>query len=87
MMFLGIYLHVVVGYSGNGHWPYIDRHPTHALDFTLGVIHAFRMPAFFVMAGFFGALLWTDADPPRSPPIAVSALLCPSHCSGRFYSR
>ncbi len=58
MMLLGIYLHVVVGYSGNGHWPYIDAHPTHALDFTLGLIHSFRMPAFYLMAGFFGALLW-----------------------------
>ncbi len=58
MMLLGIYLHVVVGFSGNGHWPYIDPHPTPALDFTLGITHSFRMPAFFVMAGFFGALLW-----------------------------
>jgi peptidoglycan/LPS O-acetylase OafA/YrhL len=63
MMLLGIYLHVVVGYSGDGHWPYIDRQPTHALNFTLGIIHAFRMPAFFVMAGFFGALLWTRRGP------------------------
>jgi fucose 4-O-acetylase-like acetyltransferase len=59
MMLLGIYLHVVVGYSGDGNWPYIDPHPTPVLNFSLGLIHAFRMPAFFVMAGFFGALLWT----------------------------
>jgi glucan biosynthesis protein C len=58
MMLLGIYLHVVVGYWGDGHWPYIDPHPTGALNWSLGVIHAFRMPAFFAMAGFFGALLW-----------------------------
>jgi glucan biosynthesis protein C len=58
MMLLGIYLHVVVGYSGDGHWPYIDAHPTSVLNWSLGVIHAFRMPAFFAMAGFFGALLW-----------------------------
>jgi glucans biosynthesis protein C len=63
MMLLGIYLHVVVGYSGDGHWPYIDAHPTHALNWSLGVIHAFRMPAFFAMAGFFGALLWTRRGP------------------------
>ncbi len=58
MMLLGIYLHVVVGYSGNGRWPYIDPHPTPVLDWSLGLIHAFRMPAFFAMPGFFGALLW-----------------------------
>ena len=63
MMLLGIYLHVVVGYSGNGHWPYIDPHPTPVLDWSLGVIHAFRMPAFFAMAGFFGALLWNRRGP------------------------
>lgn len=58
MMLLGIYLHVVVGYSGDGSWPYVDAHPTHVLSWSLGVIHSFRMPAFFAMAGFFGALLW-----------------------------
>ncbi len=63
MMLLGIYLHVVVGYSGDGHWPYIDPHPTPVLNFTLGIIHAFRMPAFYVMAGFFGALLWNGRGP------------------------
>ncbi len=63
MMLLGIYLHVVVGYSGDGHWPYIDPHPTSVLNFTLGIIHSFRMPAFFAMAGFFGALLWNTRGP------------------------
>jgi len=57
MMLLGIYLHVVVGYTGDGRWPYIDPHPAHGINITLGVIHSFRMPAFYVMAGFFGALL------------------------------
>jgi hypothetical protein len=77
MMLLGIYLHVVVGYSGNGHWPYIDRQPTHALDFTLGIIHAFRMPAFFVMAGFFGALLWTRRGPVSFASNRVKRIVLP----------
>jgi peptidoglycan/LPS O-acetylase OafA/YrhL len=58
MMLLGIYLHVVVGYTGDGRWPYVDPHPAHGINITLGVIHSFRMPVFYVMAGFFGALLW-----------------------------
>src|ERR1017187_8110446 len=58
MMLRGIYLHVVVGYTGDGRWPYIDPHPAHGINITLGVIHSFRMPVFYVMAGFFGALLW-----------------------------
>jgi peptidoglycan/LPS O-acetylase OafA/YrhL len=63
MMLMGIYLHVVVGYSGDGHWPYIDAHPTAVLNWSLGLIHSFRMPAFFAMAGFFGALLWERRGP------------------------
>jgi fucose 4-O-acetylase-like acetyltransferase len=58
MMLLGIWLHTVVGYSREGSWPYKDAHPTAVYDWTLGMIHTFRMPIFFVMAGFFGALLW-----------------------------
>jgi glucan biosynthesis protein C len=58
MMLLGIWLHSVVGYSRQGGWPYKDAHPTAVYDWTLGLIHTFRMPIFFLMAGFFGALLW-----------------------------
>jgi peptidoglycan/LPS O-acetylase OafA/YrhL len=57
MMLLGIYLHAVVGYSREGGWPYKDAHPTSIYDWSLGYIHAFRMPLFYVMAGFFAALL------------------------------
>jgi glucans biosynthesis protein C len=59
MMLLGVFLHTVVGYSRDGGWPYKDPNPTATFDWTLGVIHAFRMPLFMAMAGFFGALLWT----------------------------
>lgn len=58
MMLLGIWLHTVVGFSRNGGWPYKDAHPTAAFDWTLGLIHTFRMPLFMAVAGFFGALLW-----------------------------
>jgi glucan biosynthesis protein C len=58
MMLLGIWLHTVVGYSRDGGWPYKDPHPTAAFDWTLGLIHTFRMPLFMAVAGFFGALLW-----------------------------
>ncbi len=58
MMLLGIWLHTVVGYSRDGGWPYKDAHPTAVYDWTLALIHTFRMPVFILMAGFFGALLW-----------------------------
>ena len=57
MMFLGIYLHATVAYSPVGGWPYKPAQLTTTLDFTVGLIHVFRMPVFYVMAGFFAALL------------------------------
>ena len=57
MMFLGIYLHAVVAYSPIGGWPYKQLQLTTALDWSTGLTHVFRMPIFYVMAGFFTALL------------------------------
>src|SRR5882672_2247167 len=57
MMFLGIYLHATVAYSPVGGWPYKPAQLTTALDSSVGLIHVFRMPVFYVMAGFFAALL------------------------------
>jgi glucans biosynthesis protein C len=57
MMFLGIYLHAVVAYSPNGGWPFKPPQLTTTLDLSMIVIHIFRMPVFYVMAGFFAALL------------------------------
>jgi hypothetical protein len=56
-MFLGIYLHAVVAYSPSGGWPYKPAQLTTTLDWSVGLIHVFRMPVFYVMAGFFAALL------------------------------
>ena len=61
MMLLGLFLHALVSYMHvpviEGIWPFRDasRHAmwTHLLFF----IHIFRMPVFYVMAGFFAMLL------------------------------
>jgi hypothetical protein len=58
MMLLGIYLHAVVAYAPIGGWPYKQLELTNALNFTVILIHVFRMPLFYVMAGFFAALLY-----------------------------
>lgn len=63
MMLLGVWLHTVVGYSREGGWPYKDPQPTALFDWTLALIHVFRMPLFMAMAGFFGALLWARRGP------------------------
>jgi fucose 4-O-acetylase-like acetyltransferase len=58
MMLLGIYLHSVVAYATVGGWPYKQPEQTWALNSTLALIHVFRMPVFYAMAGFFSALLY-----------------------------
>jgi glucan biosynthesis protein C len=58
MMLLGIYLHAVVAYAPIGGWPYKQPELTGELNFTVALIHVFRMPVFYVMAGFFAALLY-----------------------------
>jgi uncharacterized membrane protein YcfT len=58
MMLLGIYLHAGVAYSEYGSWPWKDGTTTGLFDVSLGLIHVFRMPVFYVLAGFFAALLY-----------------------------
>ena len=60
MMLLGVLLHVACSYqlgTADAGWPYRD--PQQSLGATVLVlgVHLFRMPLFFVLAGFFGALL------------------------------
>jgi peptidoglycan/LPS O-acetylase OafA/YrhL len=57
MMLLGIYLHATVAYSRYGNWPWKDGSTTGIFDVSLGLIHVFRMPVFYLIAGFFASLL------------------------------
>lgn len=57
MMLLGIYLHVVVAYAPIGGWPFKQAELTSSLNITVLFIHIFRMPLFYMLAGFFAALL------------------------------
>ena len=60
MMLLGVVLHVATSFvasPADGVWPLRDPHPTDLAGFVVLAIHAFRMPAFFVLSGFFGALV------------------------------
>lgn len=58
MMWLGIVLHVaVIHMAGPSPLPWKDNQTTPAADLLLAFIHAFRMPVFFILAGFFVALL------------------------------
>lgn len=58
MMWLGIVLHVaVIHMAGTQLLPWRDTQTTPAADLLVAFIHAFRMPVFFILAGFFVAML------------------------------
>lgn len=58
MMWLGIVLHVAVIYTARPSLlPWHDTHTSRVADLLLAFIHAFRMPVFFMLSGFFVALL------------------------------
>jgi len=60
IMLLGVVLHVALSYldaPADGAWPLRDPHPTGIAAPLVLAIHAFRMPAFFVLSGLLGALV------------------------------
>ena len=60
MMLLGVLLHIVCGYAViDGVWWFKDSATSRAADIFILFLHVFRLPVFFVMAGFLGALLYT----------------------------
>ena len=80
MMSLGLVLHAACNYMvspSEGSWPYRDRHGSFLFDLLVLVIHQFRMPTFFVMAGFFGALLYQRRGPARMAANRARRVLLP----------
>lgn len=64
MMWLGIVLHVaVIHMHGPALLPWRDNQTTPTADLLVAFIHAFRMPVFFILAGFFVALLTAQRGP------------------------
>jgi Acyltransferase family len=61
MMLLGLVLHSAVSYPDRplgAAWPSHDPHTSSWCDLVVFMIHLFRMPVCFVVAGCFGALLY-----------------------------
>lgn len=58
-MFAGVLFHAALAYSPLAHpfVPTADRAQSMALDTVIWFLHLFRMPLFFVVAGFFAAML------------------------------
>ena len=59
MMLLGVVIHTALVYHEPQVWVYEDPNRTAFAGILVLGIHIFRMPVFFVMAGFFGAMLFT----------------------------
>ena len=58
MMWLGVVLHVAVIYMvAPSPLPWHDRQSSQLADLLVALIHSFRMPVFFILAGFFVAML------------------------------
>lgn len=61
MMLLGVVLHSAVSYMRTplgDLWGFKDVRTSGVFDVLVAFLHTFRMPVFFVMAGFFAALLY-----------------------------
>lgn len=59
MMLLGVLLHAACSFmpgEPDAGWPFRDAPGSPIAGLLVVAIHAFRMPVFFVMAGFFGAM-------------------------------
>lgn len=81
MMMLGIVLHsantyVVADYGAS--WPLKDPNSSGiTLDYISSFVHAFRMPIFFVIAGFFASLLFYERSYTKMIKNRVNRILFP----------
>lgn len=56
-MLLGIGLHAALSFAG-GPWMVQDSQTSPVFHLLISAVHGFRMPLFFVLSGFFTAMLW-----------------------------
>lgn len=56
-MLLGIALHAALAYIRGG-WVVSDERTSAGLGVLVNAVHGFRMPLFFLLSGFFSAMLW-----------------------------
>ena len=80
-MLLGILLHAAITYMQRRMdgllWPLDDQPTSFAFDALFWWIHAWRIPLFFVMAGFFAAMLARRRGPGRFIEHRIKRILIP----------
>ncbi|WP_299274519.1 acyltransferase family protein [uncultured Psychroserpens sp.] len=79
MMLLGLVLHSTETYliGTNAPWPKDTNATSISLNYLENIIHMFRMPVFFLVAGFFGALLFYERGKVRMLKNRASRILLP----------
>jgi peptidoglycan/LPS O-acetylase OafA/YrhL len=81
MMLLGLVIHSSITYAITDYgaaWPLKDPNSTHlSNDFIVEFIHAFRMQIFFVVSGFFGAMLFYERTPMKMVKNRVDRIVLP----------
>ncbi|MCH2044020.1 MAG: acyltransferase family protein [Saprospiraceae bacterium] len=81
MMLLGIILHAAITYTTESQgraWPLKDPNSTDPnMDILIEYIHSFRMPIFFIVAGFFAALLYYERSPRKMLKNRFKRILLP----------
>ncbi len=78
-MLLGIALHAAIAYipGGEGGWPVKDMHQHAGFGVFMAAIHGFRMPLFFLVSGFFTAMLWRKRGLPALIKHRINRILLP----------
>lgn len=81
MMLLGLVLHSALTYNVVNHgkaWTLKDPESTSiATDSIVFLVHFFRMPIFFLVAGFFGAMLFYERNPIKMIKNRISRIAYP----------
>lgn len=78
MMLLGLVLHSAGPYIYREYSEIKDpRSTNYTIDYLVDLIHSFRMPIFFVVAGFFGALLFYERSPLKMIKNRTSRIVYP----------
>lgn len=77
MLLLGIPFHVSEAYRIDYQWYVVSGQPSLLLTFVSGTIHSFRMPALFLLSGYFAALVAARKGVGTWAAERVSRLLVP----------
>ena len=80
LMMLGVVIHSALAYfpPETPAWSFQDPYVGSEWSYLIvEFIHLFRMPAFFLISGFFGALLWTKRGPSKMASNRFSRIVLP----------